>query len=171
MSSKISKIFLYGFLVALAQLLFINDINFLGYFNPKVYAIFLLLLPKNIKHVTLLFIGFIYGFLIDFTCHTYGIGMASSVFICLIKPYLFRLLYSKREDDELEIKIKVQGFSFIIRYLFIALILFHCFYFFVELGEIRNIFYVIVKSIASSALSILFYVIMTLMLTPNTKRK
>jgi hypothetical protein len=170
MNNKWSKICLFGFMAAVIQLLFINGIVFWGFFNPKIYPIFLLLLPKNIKPIYHLLIGFFYGAAIDYFSQTQGIGMASSVFICFIKPYLFRLLYSKREDDEIEIKTEIQGVPFILRYLFIALICFHLFYFFTELGEIKNIFYIIPKSVLSAGLCVLLYGLYLLMFTANPKK-
>jgi len=171
MSNKWSKILLFGLIAAILQLLFVNRINFLGVFNPKIYPIFLLLLPKNIKSVYLMLIGFIYGFLLDIFGQTYGIGMASSVMLCFIKPYLFRILYSKREDDELEIRIGIQGLGFILRYLAIGLLIFHIVYFFIELGEFRNIFYILWKSILSTGLGVLLYALFILMFTTNSNRK
>jgi hypothetical protein len=170
MNNKWDKLFLLSILVAVIQLLFINGIVFWGFFNPKIYPIFLLLLPKNIKPIYLLFIGFVYGGVIDSFSQTQGIGMATSVFICFIKPYLFRLLYSKREDDEIEIKTTIQGVPFILRYLFIGLICFHIFYFFAELGEIKNMFYIVSKSVLSAGLSVLLYGLFLLMFTTNSKK-
>lgn len=170
MNNKWTKILLFATIAALIQVLFINGIVFWGLFNPKIYPVFLLLLPKNIKPIYLLFIGFFYGAAIDCYSLTHGFGMASSVFICFIKPYLFRLLYSKREDEEVEIIPRIQGVAFIFRYLYIGLLCFHMFYFFVELGELKNIFYILLKSILSSGLSVLLYGLFLLMFTTNPKK-
>jgi hypothetical protein len=171
MSSKLSKILLYCFVISIAQILFANYINLWGVFNPKIYPIFLLLLPKNLKHVLLMIIGLFYGFFIDMFSLTFGIGMASSVFICFVKPYLFRLVSNKRADDEVEIRTSLQGLPFMLKYLSFGLILFHFFYFFVELGEFRNVFYIALKSVLSSFLSLVLYILYTLMYTTNSFSK
>lgn len=170
MNNKSTKILLFAVLTILIQLLFINGIVFWGLFNPKIYPIFLLLLPKNIKSIYLLLIGFVFGGLFDYFSLTHGIGMSASVFICFIKPYLFRLMYSKREDEEVEIISRIQGVPFILRYLFVGLLCFHIFYFFVELGEMKNIFYILLKSICSAGLSLLLYSLFLLMFTTNPKK-
>lgn len=162
---------LFGSLAAIIQLLFINSILIFGNFNPKIYPIFLLLLPKNIKPVYLMLIGFFYGGIIDVFSQTQGFGMAASVFICFLKPYLFRILYSKREDEEVEIKPTIHGVPFILRYLFISLTCFHIVYFFSELMEISNVIYILFKSVLSAGLSVVLYALFLLMFTINPKKK
>jgi rod shape-determining protein MreD len=157
MHSKWTNFFLTGIILVLIQLLTTNSISFYGLFNPKIYPIFLLLLPRDLKPAVFMLIGFFYGGLIDILSNTHGFGIASCVFITFIRPYALALIYNKSPQEESEISVKIQGANLVFVYLFIGLILFHIFYFFTELGEIANIFYVLLKSILSSILALIFY--------------
>jgi hypothetical protein len=171
MNSKWTNLIFIGIIVTFVQVFTANSISFYGLFNPKIYPVFLLLLPRNIKPVFYMLIGFFYGAIIDVFCNTYGFGIASSVFITFIRPYALALIYNKSPEEESEISVKIQGENLVFLYLFIGLILFHLFYFFVELGEIANIFYILLKTLLSSSLAIILYAIFYMMVYSLPKRK
>ena len=171
MSRRWINLIIIGLSVTVMQVLIGSGLNFYGLFNPKMYPVFLLLLPRNIKPVFAMLIGFFYGALIDLLCNTYGFGIAASVFICFIKPYILQLIYNKSIEEESEISVKVQGENFVLTYLFIGLFLFHLFYFFVELGELANIFYILFKTILSALLALILYVIFYMLFFSIPERK
>lgn len=171
MNSKWTNLIFIGIVITLLQLFFSNSISFYGLFNPKIYPVFLLLLPRDIKPAFYMLIGFFYGSIIDIFCNTYGFGIASSVFITFIRPYALALIYNKSPEEESEISVKIQGENFVFLYLFIGLVLFHLFYFFVELGEIANVLYISLKSLLSASLAIVLYAIFYMMVYRLPKKK
>jgi hypothetical protein len=171
MNKKWANLILTSIVLLVVQLLTTNNITFYGLFNPKFYPIFLLLLPRDIKPVTYMLIGFIYGAIIDILCNTYGFGMASSVFITFIRPYALALIYNKSPQEESEISVRIQGENLVFIYLFIGLLLFHIFYFFIELGEIANVFYILLKSILSSSMAIILYAIYYMLFYNKPKKR
>ena len=171
MSSKWINLIIIGLAVTIIQMFIANGLNFYGLFNPKIYPVFLLLLPRDIKPVFSMFIGFFYGAILDLLCNTYGFAIAASVFICFIKPYILHFIYNKSVEEESEIGVKVQGENFIMTYLLIGLFLFHLFYFFVELGELANVFYILLKTIMSTILALILYVIFYMLFFSIPKRK
>jgi hypothetical protein len=171
MSRRWTNLIIIGFSVTVMQIFIGNGLNFYGLFNPKIYPVFLLLLPRNIKPVYTMLIGFFYGALIDMLCNTYGFGIAASVFICFIKSYILQLIYNKSIEEESEISVKVQGENFVLTYLFIGLFLFHLFYFFIELGELANVFYILFKTILSTLLALILYLIFYMLFFSIPKRK
>lgn len=108
-------------------------------------------------------VGFIFGAVVDILCNTHGFGMASSVFLTFIRPYALALIYNKSPEEESEISVRIQGENLVFMYLFLGLILFHLFYFFVELGEIANVLYILLKTILSSVLAVILYAIYYMM--------
>lgn len=170
MNRKWTNLIITGIVLIVVQLLTTNSISFYGLFNPKIYPIFLLLLPRDIKPAIYMIIGFFYGAIVDVFCNTQGFGMASSVFISFIRPYALALIYNKSPQEESEISIKIQGENLVFIYLFIGLLLFHIFYFFTELGEIANVFYILLKSVLSSTLAIILYAIYYMLFHSMSKK-
>ena len=74
-------------------------IKFLGYINPQVYIIFLLLLPLEIKKWVQYLIAFFTGLLIDMFFQTHGIHALSSLIIIFIRPYIVLLLNGFKPID------------------------------------------------------------------------
>lgn len=170
MKNSVSKLILNGVIALLIQVLFINNINFWGNFNPKIYPIFLLLFPRILKPSQFMTIGLFFGFLVDMFSQSYGIGMASSVFICFLRPYIFRLLNNRKDEDDMDIVNKFKDRAFLIRVLVIGLLIFHLTYFIVEMGELYNPFYIIWKSILSALLAVIFYLLYSTIFSSNTKK-
>ena len=170
MNRKWTNLVLTGIILIVVQILTSNGISFYGFFNPKIYPIFLLLLPRDLRPAIYMLIGFFYGAIIDILCNTHGFGMASSVFITFIRPYALALIYNKSPQEESDISIKIQGENLVFIYLFIGLILFHLFYFFIELGEIANVFYILLKSILSATLAVILYAIYNMLFHSMPKK-
>lgn len=171
MTNKWLNYLLKAILAIFLQILILNGISFYGLFSPKIYPIFLLMLPWNIKPLYHMLIGFIFGGIIDLLSNTQGIGMAASVFICFIKPYIFKILYNKTNEDNDEVSIRIQGKTFVFSYLLVGLLLFHLYYFFTELGEISNFFYILFKTILSSLLVLVLYIIFYLIFVSVPRKK
>lgn len=159
MNNKWIRIILNGILVILIQVIFVDKINFWGTFNPKIFPIFLILFPKTLKPASFMTIGFVYGFILDMLSGVYGFGMASCTIICFLRPYLFKMISSKREDMDQEFISKLKDSNFIFRFVALTLLLFHLIYFMLEIGEFYNPFYIIIKSILSAFLAFVFYLL------------
>lgn len=171
MTKKTLNIFFFGLLGFLIQTIFIKNINIFGLINPKIFPIFLLLLPRNIKSIYLMLIGLFYGFIIDVFSASLGINMAASVLICFIKPYILNIIYNKNEDEEPILSSKIQGSNFIFRYLFITLLIYHLTYFFIEIGQFYNFFYTIIKSFFSTILALILYAVFILLFSSKNPKK
>jgi hypothetical protein len=76
------------FIVFLALQIFIfNNIKFLGFINPQVYLIPLLLLPLEMKKWIQYLIAFTTGFIIDMFFNVYGIHALAALIIVFLRPY------------------------------------------------------------------------------------
>ncbi len=170
MKNKITNIIFSALFLFLTQILFVNNINFFGFFNPKLYPIFVILYPRSISNVYLLLIAFIYAFVVDAFSYTLGVGIIALVFIAFLKPYLLRIMHSRMEEDAI-LSITVQGKNFIMRYLFITLFVFHLVYFFTEIGQFYNVFYIILKSFLSTILALALYFIFVFMFVSQSQKR
>jgi hypothetical protein len=138
----------------------------------KIFPIFFLLFPRSYSTSFLLIIGFLYAFLIDFFSINLGVSILPSVFICFIKPFILKIIYNRDASETPIISVEIQGFKFVLRYLLISLFIFHIVYFFTEVGNFYNIFYIVLKSFLSTILSVLLYgTFMFLFSTHSNKRE
>ncbi len=78
-------------LIAL-QVLVLNNIELMGYMNPYLYIVFIIMLPANINRNLLLIIGFLLGLSIDVFEHSGGLHASATLLIAFIRPGLFRLM-------------------------------------------------------------------------------
>lgn len=98
MNNVISNLFRFVIFLSLQVLVF-NNIKFLGYINPQVYLIALLLLPLEMKKWIQYIIAFFSGFIIDMFFQTFGIHAVASLMIIFIRPYFVFLLNGFRTSD------------------------------------------------------------------------
>jgi len=98
MNNVISNLFRFVIFLSLQVLVF-NNIKFLGYINPQVYIIALLLLPLEMKRWIQYIIAFLTGFVIDMFFQTFGIHAIASLIIIFIRPYFVFLLNGFRTYD------------------------------------------------------------------------
>ena len=71
------------------QILVFNNIQLGGYLNPFPYVYLLLILPISIGRVSLLFVSFSLGLVIDVFSNTGGIHAAASTVIGVLSPSIF----------------------------------------------------------------------------------
>lgn len=81
------------------QVLVFNNIKFLGYINPQVYILALLLLPLDMKKWIQYIIAFLTGFIIDMFFQTFGIHAIASLLIIFIRPHFVFLLNGFKTTD------------------------------------------------------------------------
>ena len=59
--------------LVLVQVLVLNNIHFMGYINPYIYILFILLLPVRFSRHFTLILAFVLGLIIDAFSNTYGV--------------------------------------------------------------------------------------------------
>ncbi len=94
--------FAYMVILIALQVVIFNNINFLGYSNPYIYVLFLILFPINRNKYVYLIYAFILGLAIDFFENTGGVNALASVFVAFMRNLLMQIFFSKsnREEDE-----------------------------------------------------------------------
>ncbi len=85
-------------LLVLLQVVVLNQINFLGYVNPSLYILFLLVLPINYPSWQVILLGFLLGLSVDFFEDTGGIHAAACLVISYFRPGLLRASYGLSYD-------------------------------------------------------------------------
>jgi rod shape-determining protein MreD len=157
-------------LLVFFQIFVFNQIHLFGYGCIFVYILFILIAPLSFNKMSLVFLGFIVGFLIDYFSNSYGIHAAASTLIAYIRPKIVKLFFG---EAELENKIKFFSeitFGFY-KYVVIMVLIHHFTLFMLEAFSFKLILLVVLKSLISSILSIIFiFLIQTLFLKTANAR-
>lgn len=91
------NIFRFVFLILL-QVLLLNNINFIGYVNPYLYVLFLVLYPFNGNQTLFLFLSFLLGLGVDLFEDSGGINAAACLLAAYIRPVILRFSFGVSYD-------------------------------------------------------------------------
>jgi len=82
-----------GFLVL--QLFFLDRINFLGYINPMIYILFIILFPVENKRWSFMLLAFTIGIILDTFQDTGGAHAAACLTLAYTRPMWLSLVYGE----------------------------------------------------------------------------
>ncbi len=149
-----------GVLLLLLQIYIFNNVGLLGYLNPYVYVLFILLLPLETPPSVLLIASFAMGFGVDYFLNTMGINTAACVFIAYLRPKLIKLLNPKIELDQgIKIGIRDFGFTWFLTYTSVLVVIHHIILFFLEVFRFDELFDTLKRSLLSAAFSIIIIIL------------
>ena len=136
------------------QVLILNNINFLGYINPYLYVLFILLYPFNANQSLFLILSFLLGFSIDLFEDSGGVHAAACVVIAFIRPNLLRFSFGISYDHQ-NLRLSTTPFGARLSYIFISIIIHHFILFFLEIFSFSHIIIVLKKTLFSGIFSVI----------------
>lgn len=89
-SNQILTIFGRFVILVLLQVIVLNNINLVGYINPYIYILFIVLYPLDGNKTTLIFLSFLLGLSIDMFENSGGVHAAASVFIAYVRDFVLK---------------------------------------------------------------------------------
>ncbi len=158
MNSATLNITLRFIVLALVQVLVLNHINFLGYINPYLYILFIILFPINNNRILFLFLSFLLGLVIDIFSDSGGVHAAACVSIAYIRPVILKFSFGSLYDHQ-TIKFGNMEFGSLLGYISILTIIHHFILFFLEIFNISKIMLTLQKTLFSSIFTILLCII------------
>ena len=93
-STLLNNVFRFVGLLIL-QIFLLDQINFLGYINPMVYILFIVLYPVDNNRWSFMFIAFALGLILDTFQNTGGAHAAASLTLAFIRPVWLKLVYGE----------------------------------------------------------------------------
>jgi rod shape-determining protein MreD len=160
MSNQYIRISLRFVILILIQVLLFNNIHFLGYINPYVYILFILLLPFETKRWVLLISAFALGLSVDFFSNSLGIHAAACVFAAYFRPGVMSLITSRKEyEPGVEPSIADLGFQWFFMYSLILVSLHHLMLFLLEVFRFSSFFSTLGHSILNTLFTVLFIIL------------
>jgi rod shape-determining protein MreD len=153
-------------LFILIQVFVLNQVPPLHHLvTPYIYFLFILWLPFKMGRRTIMVLALALGFSLDCFTKTYGLHAASCILIAYLRPFLINLLISQEgaESNYNEPSIKSMGFIPYFTYVAILTLLHHSSLFFLEALQTGGYLYFILKTMLSSAISLLLILLTELL--------
>ena len=165
MSSLVKNIVRFCLLI-LVQVYILNQVPPLHRLvTPYIYYLFILWLPFKMGQRTQMLLAFALGFTLDCFTNTYGLHAAACVLIAYIRPFLINVLISQEgtESNYYEPSIQSMGFTPYLTYVTILTFVHHTFLFFLQALQTGGYFYFLLKSLTSTAISLLLILLIELL--------
>lgn len=144
----------------LLQIFVFNNINYVGYINPYVFLMFVLLLPFETPWWMLLISSFALGLSIDIFTGSLGIHAAATTAAAFSRPTLIRFLLPKLDKNSAVTPgIGFMGIPTFSLYTFLFVFIHHFLFFFIETLRFSEFGHVLLRTIISSIFSTLFIVL------------
>ncbi len=155
-------------ILVFVQVLILNNINFLGYINPYLYILFIMLFPVRNNRTAIVFISFLLGLCIDIFSDSGGVHAAACVFVAYIRPTFLKFSFGTVYDYQ-TIKFNQTELSTRLTYFTLITVVHHLVLFSLEVFNISKIILILQKTLFSSIFTILLCLIMTILF--SNKRK
>nr|WP_233164025.1 rod shape-determining protein MreD [Snuella sedimenti] len=168
MNNIVSANILRFFTLVLVQVLICSHINFLGYINPYIYILFIILFPVKNNRVLFIFISFLLGLSVDIFLDSGGMHAAACVFIAYVRPVVLKFSFGI-QYEHLTMKFDAVDFGSKLTYITVLTVLHHIILFYLEIFSISKIMLVLQKTLFSSIFTILLCVLITIIFSRKTK--
>ena len=166
-SSVISQVFRFILLV-FVQVVILNHINFLGYINPYIYILFIVLYPIKNDRIVFLLLSFLLGILVDIFSDSGGINAAACVTIAYLRPIVLKWSFGTVYEHQ-TIKFNNVEFGSKLMYISILTAIHHLILFLLEVFNFSEILLTLQNTLFSSIFTILLCIIVTIIFSKRTK--
>jgi hypothetical protein len=138
--------------LGLVQVLVLNHINFLGYINPYIYLLFILIYPINGNKALLILLSFLLGLTIDIFGDSGGVHAAASVFIAFIRPIVLKFAFGVSYEYNM---VKINKVPLAERLVYITVLVFihHFVLFSLEIFSLSHILLILKSTLFSGIFS------------------
>ncbi|MDD4969133.1 MAG: rod shape-determining protein MreD [Paludibacter sp.] len=154
MPTILQNIFRFALLV-LFQVLVLNNIQFLGYINPYLYILFILVLPVQMPRWFLLILAFILGLTIDIFSNTPGTHAFATVFVAFFREGIIKLFTNIEEGNNPTPSFHTFGVSAFIKYVVLIVFIHHTILFTLEAFSFAHFGIMLAKILLSSLVTVL----------------
>ena len=155
-------------ILLLVQVLVLNHINFLGYINPYVYLLFILLFPIINNRMLFLFLSFLLGLLIDIFSDTGGIHAAASVTIAFLRPAALKFSFGAAYEHQ-SVKFNAIDAGQRLTYMTILITIHHLILFVLEIFNLSKVILILKNTLFSCIFTLLLCVLVTILFGRTSK--
>jgi len=152
----------------LAQVIVFNNINFLGYINPYIYMLFIMLFPIKNNRLVFLSLSFLLGLSLDLFSDSGGVHAAACVTIAYIRPVLLKFSFGMIYEHQ-TIKFSSTDFGQRLTYFSIIIFIHHLILFSLEIFNSAKIILILKKSLFSSIFTLILCLLITILFSKKPK--
>jgi len=154
--------------LTLVQVLILNNVNFLGYINPYLYILFIILYPVKNNRTLFIFLSFLLGLCIDLFSDSGGVHAAASVFIAYIRPPVLKFSFGMIYEHQ-TIKFAQTELGNRLIYFTILTTIHHLVMFSMEIFNFNDIILILQKTLFSSIFTILLCLLTTVLFSKKPR--
>ncbi|NNL17070.1 MAG: rod shape-determining protein MreD [Flavobacteriaceae bacterium] len=150
--------------LVLVQVLVFNHINFLGYINPYIYILFIILYPVKNNRTLFIFLAFLLGLCVDIFSDSGGVHAAASVSVAFLRPGFLKSVFGALYEHQ---TIKFSNIDIVPKVSYIAFltVVHHFILFSLEIFNFSKIILVAQKTLFSSIFTIIICILVTIIFT------
>ncbi len=170
--SKLFRNIVRFVLLVFLQVFVLNNVLIQGLITPSLYLLFIILLPKDLPNWAVMFSGFLLGLCLDVFMNTLGMHAVACVFIAFLRPTILSILMPEKalESRRYTPSVKLMGWIPFLTYALILTFIHHVTFFSLEVFNFNDIFYLSLKILLSTILTLLMIVIFELLfVSPQVK--
>jgi rod shape-determining protein MreD len=145
--------------LALLQVLLLNQIHLGGFLNPYIYILFILLLPISMQRYQVLLLSFLIGITIDWFSNTLGLHAASALLIGFIRTPVMKMTTIREIEQSDYPGLKQTGIKWFLTYVSVLVVIHHLFLFYLEVFSFDNFFRTLLRTLISSVFTIIIIVL------------
>ena len=141
----------------LVQVYILDKIHLHRFVIPVLYYIFILWLPFSLTRISLLYIGFVTGLMLDYFTNTPGLHAAACILIAYARPFVINLLIPKdtAEFNYREPSPRAMGWAPYTVYALVLAVLHHSYMYLLEWLDLGNMIAFLIKVGATTGISML----------------
>ncbi len=153
------KDFAYMVILVALQVIIFNNIHFMGFANPYIYILFLLLFPLNRNKYVYLIYALLIGLAVDFFEHTGGVNAFASVFVAYLRHFLMQIFFARNSKDENDYKLSELSTTPGVIYLVVMIFTHHFLVDILDNFRIENLGLLLQRSAIGGAVTLLVCII------------
>lgn len=155
-------------ILVLVQVLIFSRIDFLGYINPYIYILFIILYPANSNRTVFIFLAFLLGLCVDVFSDSGGIHATACLVIAYIRPVFLKFTFGTVYDYQ-SVKFDQIDFGSKLTYFSAIVFIHHLIMFSLEIFNISKTILILQKTLFSGIFTIILCLIITILFSQKRK--
>ena len=157
------------FILLLAvQIIFFNNMGFLGFIMPLPYILFIILYPVNGNKSGLLVASFLLGLAMDIFSNSGGIHTTACLVLAFVRPSIFKFSFGvsyEYQTIKLNDVLTPERFSFIL----ISVVVHHFTLFILEAFQVSFFLDILLRAFLSTIFTVISCIIIIYLIKPNKR--
>lgn len=157
------------FILLLAvQIIFFNNMGFLGFIMPLPYILFIILYPVNGNKSGLLVASFLLGLVMDIFSNSGGIHTTACLVLAFVRPSIFKFSFGvsyEYQTIKLNDVLTPERFSFIL----ISVVVHHFTLFILEAFQVSFFLDILLRAFLSTIFTVISCIIIIYLIKPNKR--